>query len=191
MPKLNFLVQGPFWPPLSPWDGQDGPTGIQNSSTQCIWVVRIHITRLGPLTDLYGTPGPVLAPKDPFEGPRGTWRARRVQIWSQLAPNGLTGLELWLPDTLTWYLASSGPPGPPKGLVLVPKDPFEGPRGTWRARRVQIWSGLPLIGLTGLESWLPDTLTWYLASSGPPGPPKGPVLAPNGAKIQNFRKPIV
>ena len=174
------MVQGPFWPPLSPWDGRDGPTGIQNSSTQCIWVVRIHITRLGPLTDLYGTPGPVLAPKDPFEGPRGTWRARRVQIWSQLAPIGLTGLESWLPDTLTWYLASSGPPGPPKGPVLAPKGPFEGPRGTWRARRVQIWSQLPPIGLTGLESWLPDTLTWYLASSGPPGPPKGLVLVPKG-----------
>ena len=121
-----------------------------------------------------------MAPKSPFEGPRGTWRARRVQIWSQLAPIGLTGLESWLPDTLTWYLASSGPPGPPKGPVLAPKGPFEGPRGTWRARRVQIWSQLLLIGLTGLESWLPDTLTWYLASSGPPGPPKGPVLAPKG-----------
>ena len=142
MPKLNFLVQGPFWPPLSPWDGRDGPTGIQNSSTQCIWVVRIHITRLGPLTDLYGTPGPVLAPKDPFEGPRGTWRARRVQIWSQLAPIGLTGLESWLPDTLTWcpsranfdrshdkvcekfqFWPHFGPPGPPKGPVWPQKGP--------------------------------------------------------------------
>ena len=48
MTKLKFLVQGPFWPSLSPGDSQDGPTGIQNTSTQCIWVVRIHIVCLCP-----------------------------------------------------------------------------------------------------------------------------------------------
>ena len=188
------MVQGPFWPPLSPWDGRDGPTGIQNSSTQCIWVVRIHITRLGPLTDLYGTPGPVLAPKDPFEGPRGTWRARRVQIWSQLAPIGLTGLESWLPDTLTWYLASSGPPGPPKGPVLAPKGPFEGPRGTWRARRVQIWlSALLALILIGHTIRFAKIFNFgpILGPQGPQKDPFGLKRAQNGAKVENFRKPIV
>ena len=70
-----ILIQGPFWLPLSPANGRDGPTGVPNSSTQCIWMVRIHITCLGPLTDLYGTPkGPILAPKGPqrdLGGPEG------------------------------------------------------------------------------------------------------------------------
>ena len=115
----------PFGPFLSPGDSREGPTCIQNCSTQCIWVIRIHITPLGPLTDLYGTPGPskraLLAPKGPVGGPIGSRRAPGDQIWSQLLPIGLTGLESWLPDTLTWYLASSGPPGPSKGPVLAPK----------------------------------------------------------------------
>ena len=144
-----------------------------------------QLTDLWWLTDLYGTPGPVLAPKDPFEGPRGTWRARRVQIWSQLAPIGLTGLESWLPDTLTWYLASSGPPGPPKGLVLAPKGPFEGPRGTWRARRVQIWLSALLaqilIGHTiGLQKFSILAPFWALLRPkgsfwGPWGPRRGQI----------------
>ena len=119
-----ILIQGPFWLPLSPADGRDGPTGVPNSSTQCIWMVRIHITCLGPLTDLYGPPGPQKGPFWPQKGPRGTWGARRVQIWSQLLLIGLTGLESWLPDTLTWYLASSGPPGPPKGPKMGQKLKF-------------------------------------------------------------------
>ena len=63
-----------FGPPRSPGHGRDGPSGIQNTSTQCTWMQRIHIMHLGPLTDLYGTPG---APerarfghKMPFRGPR-------------------------------------------------------------------------------------------------------------------------
>ena len=116
----------PFWALVIAQSGQ-------NCSTQCIWVVRIHITSLGPLTDLYGTPGPpkgpVLAPKGPFGGPIGTRRAPGDQIWSQLLPIGLTGLESWSPDTLTWYLASSGPPGAPKGCVLAPKGSVLAPKG--------------------------------------------------------------
>ena len=118
--KIEIFGPGPLF---APSESLGRPTSIQISSTQCIWVVRIHITCLGPLTDPYDTPGPVLAPKGPFEGPRGTWRARRVQIWSQLLLIGLTGLESWLPDTLTWYLASSGPPGPPKGPLWPQKGP--------------------------------------------------------------------
>ena len=119
--KIEIFGPGPLF---APSESLGRPTSIQISSTQCIWVVRIHITCLGPLTDPYDTPGPVLAPKGPFEGPRGTWRARRVQIWSGLTLIGLTGLESWLPDTLTWYLASSGPPGPPKGPKMGPKLNF-------------------------------------------------------------------
>ena len=128
MTKLKFLAQGPFWPSLSPGDSRDGPTGIQNTSTQYIWLVRIHIMCLGPFTDLYCTPGPpkgpILAPKCPFGGPRGTQRAPGGQIWSQLPPIGLTGLESWLPHTLAWYLASSGPPVAPKGPILALNVPY-------------------------------------------------------------------
>ena len=67
----------------------------------------------------------------------------------------------------------------PKGPVLAPKGPFGGPIGTRRAQRVQIWSQLPPIGLTGFKSWLPHTLAWYLASSWPPVAPKGPISALN------------
>ena len=80
--------------------------------------------------------GPQNGPKHHPNGPRGTWRAQRVQIWSQLPPIGLTGLESWLPDTLTRYLASSGPPGPQKRPFFGPKRLFwglqrdlEGPEG--------------------------------------------------------------
>ena len=69
--------------------------------------------------------GPQNGPKHHPNGPRGTWRARRVQIWSQLPPIGLTGLESWLPDTLTWYLAFLGPQGPQKGQIW-PKMPLLG-----------------------------------------------------------------
>ena len=116
-------------------------------------------------------------PKRPCWGPIGSRRAPGDQIWSQLLPIGLTGLESWLPDTLAWYLASSGPPGPPKGPVLAPIGPFGGPIGSRRAPGDQIWSQLLPIGLTGFKSWLPHTLAWYLASSGPPVDPKGPIWA--------------
>ena len=134
MAKLKFLAQGPFRPSLSPGDSQDGPTGIHKTSTQCIWVVLIHIMCLGPLMDLYGTPGPpkgpVLAPKCPFGGPRGTRRAPGGQIWSQLPPIGLTGFKSWLPHTLAWYLASSGPPVAPKGPIWALNVPYWPQKGS-------------------------------------------------------------
>ena len=45
-----------FGAPLSPGEGREGPNGVQNTSTHCAWVGRIHTRCLGPLTDLYGTP---------------------------------------------------------------------------------------------------------------------------------------
>ena len=105
------------------------------------------------------------------------------QIWSQLLPIRLTGLKLWLQHTLASYGASSGAPGTPKGPDLGLSSPFGGSRGPQRATGDQIWSQLPLIGLTGLESWLQHTLAWYRASSGPPGTPKGHFWPLKGPKI--------
>ena len=127
--------------------------------------------------------GPVLALSAPFGGPRGPWRARGDQIWSQLPPIGLIGLELWLPHTLAWYRASSGPPGTLKGPILALSAPFGGPRGPRRAPGDQIWSQLPPTGLNGLVLWLPHTLAWYRVSSGPPGTPKGHFWHLKGPKM--------
>ena len=148
---MKFLVQGPSWPPLSPGDGRDRLTGIQNTSIQCVWMGRIHIMHLGPLTDLYCTPGPpkgpILAPKGPFGGPRGSWRAPGGRIWSKLPPIGPTGLELWLPHTLPQYWVSPGPQGGPKRAHFGPERPFWGslrdsevPRGSDLAPTTANWS---------------------------------------------------
>ena len=94
------------------------------------------------------------------------------QTWSQLPLIGPTGLESWLPHTLAWYRASSGPPGTPKGPILAENVPFGGSGGTPRAPGGHTWSQLPPIGLTGLESWLPHPLAWYWATSWPLRGPK-------------------
>ena len=60
--KANIIV---FW---APFGLVSGLTGIQNTSTQCAWVGRINIMCLGPLRDLFGTPG---APKRAHFGPKG------------------------------------------------------------------------------------------------------------------------
>ena len=79
-----------------------------------------------------------------------------------------------------WALrALQVPLGLPKGSFGAKRGPFGGPRGTRMAQRVQIWSQLPPIGLTGFKSWLPHTLAWYLTFLGPKGTRKGPVLAPD------------
>ena len=125
---MKFLVQGPFWPPLSTGDGRNGPTGFQNTSTQCVWVGRIHIMRLGPLTDLYCTPGapkgPVLAPKSPFwgswkssEGPQGPDLVPTVANWSD------------------WVGIMVARPG--IGPLLGPQGPQKGP----------FWPQKPLLGV--------------------------------------------
>ena len=115
-------------------------------------------------------------PKCPFWGPR---RAPRGQIWSRLPPIGPSGLDSWSPHTFTWYRAPSGPPGVLKGPVLARNAPFGALGGPRRAPGDQIWSQLPPIGPSGLDSWSPHTLTWYRAPSGSLGVPKGPILAQN------------
>ena len=183
-PKCEiFHFLGPFWPPLSPRDSQDGPNGIKNTSTQCTWVGCIHIMQLGPLMDLYGTPGApkglILAPKGPCGVPRGPRRAPGGPDLVPTAPNWFIWVELMV---TTHFDLVSGPfwaPRALKGPVLAQNAPFGDLRGPWRAPGDQIWSQLPPIGLPGLDSWSPHSLTWYWAPYGPPGALKGPILAQN------------
>ena len=74
-----------------------------------------------------------------------------------------------------------------KGPVLARKGPFEDFRSPRRAPGDQIWSQLPAIGLPGLDSWSPLTLTWYWVPSGPPGAQKRAHFGPN---VPNFHGPI-
>ena len=125
-----------------------------------------------------GQKGPIW----PKTGPNRE-KSSEGQIWgqtcSQLPLIGPTGLESWLPHTLAWYRASSGPQGTPKGPILAENAPFGGSGGTPRAPGGHTWSQLPPIGLTGLESWLPHHLAWYWAFYWPQGAQNGPVLALN------------
>ena len=119
----NFWPRAPFGPFWALVIAQMG----QNCSTQCIWVVRIHITSLGPLTDLYGTPGPqkgpVLAPKGPFGGPLGTRRAPVTRFGPNCCqlvwPGWNHGHQTLWPGI--WPLP--GPQGPQKGPVWAQKGP--------------------------------------------------------------------
>ena len=77
---------------------------------------------------------------------------------------------------------------------MAPKGPFEGPRGTWRARRVQIWlSALLALILIGHTIRFAKIFNFgpILGPQGPKKDPFGLKRAQNGAKIENFRKPIV
>ena len=87
-----------------------GPTELDSWSTHTLTWYRAPSEPQGALKGL------VLAPKGPFGGPQGPWRAPVGQIWSQLPSNGLMGLNLWSPHTLTWYQAPWGSPGAQKGL---------------------------------------------------------------------------
>ena len=127
--KWNFWSRAPFGPFLSPGDSPVGPKLFYTVYLGGTHPYHILGPLNRPLRHSRAPKGPVLAPKGPFGGPIGTRRAPGDQIWSQLLPIGLTGLESWSPDTLTWYLASSGPPGAPKGRVLAPKGPVLAPKG--------------------------------------------------------------
>ena len=149
------LVSGPFWAPRGPKRAPFGP--------KCPLALNFH----GPILTWYRAPsgplealkGTVLARNAIFGGPRGPRRAPRDQIWSQLPPIGLPGLDSCSPHILTWYRAPSGPEGALKGLVLAPKGPFEDLGGPRRAPVGQIWSQPPSNGLMGLNLWSPHTLT--------------------------------
>ena len=135
---------------------------------------------LGPLTDLYGTPGAPkrahFGPEWPFWGPR---RSSEGPGGPDLVPTA-SHWPVWVGLMVTTHFdlvsAPSGPLGTLKGPVSATKCPFWGPR---RAPRGQIWSRLPPIGPPGLDSCSPHTLTRYRAPSGPLGVLKGPVFARN------------
>ena len=112
-------VQGPLRPPkglvLAPKGPVRGPGGPQGAAGSQIWS---HLPPIGPpeldswsthtLTGYRAPSGPqgalkglILALKDPLGGPRGPLRAPIGQIWSQLPWNGLMGLNLGSPHTLT------------------------------------------------------------------------------------------
>ena len=104
---------------------------------------------LGPLTDLYGTPGAPkrahFGPEWPFWGPGGPRRAPGGQIWSRLPPIGPSGLDSC---SLTWYRAPSGPPGALKGPVLAQTPLLE---------TLRFWEGLEG---SDLVPDAPDCLAW-------------------------------
>ena len=131
---------------MSSGDGQEGPNDVQNTSTHCAWVRHIHITCLGPLTDLYGTPrAPKRAcfgPNMPFRGTGGPRRAPGGQIW-----------PVWVRLMLTRHFdLVSGPfwaPGGPNRARFGPKCPF------WVPRRSSEGPGRP-----DLVPTAPDWSAW-------------------------------
>ena len=127
----------------------------------------------GPFWAPGGPKRPVLSRNAPFGALGGPRRAPRDQIWSPLSPIGPPGLDSCSPHTLTWYWAPTGPLGVLKGPVLAQNAPFGALGGPQKAPGDQIWSPLPPIGSSGLDSWSPHTLTWYWAPSGSPGGQKG------------------
>ena len=95
----------------------------QNTSTECVWVVRIHIMCLALIQDLYGTPGAPkrahFGPDRPFLGPR---RALGSPGGPDLGPTA-TGWSNWVGHMagmlheLTWtYWASISAARAPNGL---------------------------------------------------------------------------
>ena len=136
---MKFLVQGPFWPPLSTGDGRNGPTGFQKHfHTVCLGGTHPYHA-LGPLN------GPLLhsrapkrapfGPKTPFlgswkssEGPQGPDLVQTAANWSDWV-----GIMV-ATHTLAWYWAFSGSPGTPKGPVLAQNAPFWPQTGPYGAR---------------------------------------------------------
>ena len=158
---------GPFWPPRWPWDGRDGSTGTQNTSTQCAWVVRIHIMCLGPLRDLYGTPR---APKRarfgtdrPFWGPR---RALGSPGGPYFGPSA-TGWSNWVGHIHIMCL------GPLRDLY----GPFGDPGGPLAAPGGLILAQVPLVGPARWTTSISCAQAPYDTTTALLGPPRGPILA--------------
>ena len=170
------------WPTLGPFrysrGAQKGPFGLKQGLTgrkapgarfmtrfgpyccQLVWLGCNHGyhtlwpgagTLLGPT----GAPkGPVLTQNAPFGGPGGPPRARRGQIWSQLLPIVLTGLESFYHTLWPGLGPFLGPQGPKKGPFFAQNAPFRDPEGPRRAQRGQIWSQNLRAAVHGLDTWL-------------------------------------
>jgi len=138
---------------------------------------------LGPLTDLYGTPGAPkrarFGPEWPFWGPR---RSSEGPQGPDLVPTA-SHRPVWVGLMVTTHFhLVSGPfwaPGGPKRARFGPKCPFWGPRRSSEgpggpdlvptASHWPVWVGLMVTTHFDLVS----------APSGPPGTLKGPVSAQN------------
>ena len=108
--------------------------------------------------------GPFLAPFELWGRPRGAkWCPKHFHT-------------LCLGGTHPYHVLGplNGPLRPPKGPVLASIGPFGGPGGPRRAPGGQIWSRLPPIGPSELDSCSPHTLPWYQAPSGHPGAQERP-----------------
>ena len=134
-------------------DGIDGPNGVQNTSTQCAWMGHIHIMHLGPLADLYGTPG---APKRARFSPERAFWGPGGQDLVPTAPDWIVYVELMVTTHFDLVSGSFWAHRGPIRARFGPKCSFWGPR---RAPGDQIWSHLLPIGPPGLVSWSPHTLT--------------------------------
>merc|ERR1711911_466868 len=159
-----FRFRGPFWARLSPGEGREGPTGVQNTSSHCAWVGRIHIRCLGPLTDLYGTPrAPKRArlglersfwgPRRASESPGGPVFGPTVTGWS----NRMTRIHIMC---LGPYTDLSGTPGAPKRARLGLEMPFWGPR------RASECPGGPVFGPT-VTGWSNGMTRIHIMCLGP------------------------
>ena len=166
-----------------------------------IGVYYMNISHVGPLWGLFRYPRG--AQKGPF-GLKKTLTGRKASEHPRGARFGPNCCQLvWLSWNHGYHTLwpCIGPLLGPQGHQKGPFWPEMPLFGVTEVLGEQIWSTLPPIGLTGLKSWLPHTLALYQASSGPPGTPKGPVLAlnapfgpqkgPNRAQIQNCCKPIM
>ena len=121
---------------------------------------------LGPLTDLYGTPGAPkrarFGPEWPFWGPRRSSDGPGGPDLVPTAPNWSAWAGLML---TTHFDLVSGPfwaPGGPKRArfcLFLLGSPRRAPGG-------QIWSQLPPIGPPRLDKWSPHTVPWYRTSPG-------------------------
>ena len=78
-----------------------------------------------------------------------------MEIWAKMGP-------FWAPRG-----TQKGPNTRQKGPILVIKGPFGDLGGPWRAPVDQIWYQLPPIGLPGLDSWSPLTLTCIVLMRAP------------------------
>ena len=133
---MKFLVQGPFWPPLSTGDGRNGPTGFQKHfHTVCLGGTHPYHA-LGPLN------GPLLhsrAPKKARFGPKtpflGSWKSSEGPQGPDLVPTAANWSD-WVGVMVTTHF------GLVLGLFWVPRDTKRarfGPKCPFLAPKGPIW----------------------------------------------------